>query len=112
MKVVQDNKGTRYLVPPDEIKSKPWAPTRVSVPVIYALQRMEKGEASAQDQTAVLKWITRDLCGIGDLSYRPESARETDFAEGKRFCGLQIERYIGINLKLYLEEENGQRTES
>lgn len=39
-----------------------------------------------------MDWILTKACGLRDLSYRPDSARDTDFAEGKRFVALQIVR--------------------
>lgn len=39
-------------------------------------------------------WILFDLCRLGDLSFRADSIRTTDFAEGKRFVALQIAKMV------------------
>jgi hypothetical protein len=39
-------------------------------------------------------------CSTYDLSFRPQSQRDTDFAEGRRFVGLQLVKLTKINLAL------------
>lgn len=51
---------------------------------------MNAGKASDGQQRLALKWIIERLCGTYDLSYRPDSERDTVFAEGKRRVGLQL----------------------
>lgn len=41
---------------------------------------------------AAVDWLLYKACHIADLSYRPESQRDTDFAEGARFVGLSFVR--------------------
>lgn len=58
-----------------------------------AVQAMVRGEATADQQLRVLALVINKLAGTYDLSYRPggeEGRRDTDFAEGKRYVGLQL----------------------
>lgn len=80
------------------IESKPWYPTKYSVADVVAFQAIEKGEASPDQQKRVVEWLV-SLTGLNDLSYRPDSQRDTDFAEGKRFVGLQIRKMLILNPK-------------
>lgn len=69
-----------------------WEPADIS-----AIQALQRGDASPDQQRRALDYII-NLAGTYDLSYRPESDRDTTFAEGKRFVGLQIVKALKINL--------------
>lgn len=74
----------------------PWDPADAS-----AFQALARGDCPANLQQRALKFIWR-LTGIRDLSYRyggPEAERDTAFAEGKRFVGLQIAKLLEQKLK-------------
>lgn len=64
------------------------------------MQALERGEADKDQQQRALQWILRASC-IGDLSYRPGSERDTAFAEGKRFVGLQIHKLLILNARAF-----------
>lgn len=68
----------------------PWHTVLCDDSVTYALRALNAGKASEGQQRLALKWIIERLCGTYDLSYRPESERDTVFAEGKRRVGLQL----------------------
>ena len=70
-------------------KKDPWLPPDHDEAVIYAFRAFVAGEANAGQQKLLadyLKYIT----GLDDLSYRPGSERDSAFAEGKRFVGLEL----------------------
>lgn len=77
------------------VHSEPWAPTPWAKADAYALKAMAAGTASDIQQKRAMEWILH-ACGIRDLSFRPDSARATDFAEGKRFVGLQIAKLVQL----------------
>lgn len=72
------------------------APAEYSVADVSAFQALERGEATSDQQRRVLEWLMA-ATGTFDLSYRPESDRDTAFAEGKRFVGLQVRKLLVLN---------------
>lgn len=74
----------------------PYAPVEYTEKEIRYIQALARGDASPEAQKAALKWIVNDVCKAWDLSYRPESQRDTDFAEGKRFVGLQLFKMLSL----------------
>ena len=44
-----------------------------------------------------LKWLIEDVSGLYDLSYRPDSERDTAFAEGKRHVASQVVKLMKID---------------
>lgn len=74
----------------------PWHPAPYDENVTGAIKALHAGSASAGQQQRVLRWIIEALCGTYDLSYRPQSERDTSFAEGKRFVGMQIVKQLKL----------------
>ena len=64
----------------------------------YAIQALMAGRASEAQQLRAMQVIVHGLCGTYDLSYRPASDRDTAFAEGKRFVGLQCVKFARMNI--------------
>ena len=62
------------------------------------MQALSRGEATDHQQQHALKFIVEQLAGTYDLSFRPDSPRVTDFAEGRRYVGLQIVKLTKLNL--------------
>lgn len=65
---------------------------------VRAIQSLAAGEATPEMQRRALDFMINKVCQTYDLSYRPESDRETTFAEGRRFTGLQLVKLLNINL--------------
>lgn len=80
-------------------KKDPWLPADYDDDVVYAVRALKAGVANNGQQALVWDWIMY-LTGAGDefadMSFRPgeEGRRSTDFAEGKRFAGLQIRKML------------------
>ncbi len=75
----------------------PWKPAKWQPADATALQALMRGDCPSNLQQRAIKFIMWDLCGLRDLSFRPggaEGERETSFAEGKRFVGLQIGKLL------------------
>lgn len=75
-----------------------------------ALQALLRGEAMPHQQQAALDWIINQAAGTYDLSFRPgaDGSRLTDFAEGRRFVGLQIVKLLKLDIrKLQEAKTNG-----
>lgn len=78
--------------------SAPWKPTEWEPADVAAIQALVRGDASPEQQRRAVDYIINDIAGTYDMSYRPDSERDSVFAEGKRFVGLQIVKAIKLNL--------------
>ncbi len=81
-----------------------WAPAPYEPPDTAAIQALARGEAAPHQQVRALQWIVEVAAGTYDQSYRPDSERESAFAEGRRFVGLQIVKQTKLITK---RTENG-----
>jgi len=76
-------------------KAHPYEPAVWDDDIVFAFRSFVAGKANEGQQALVWKYI-QYVCGVGeytDMSWRPgglEGDRETSFAEGKRFVGLQL----------------------
>ena len=70
-------------------KKDPWLPPDHDEAVVYAFRALVAGVANEGQQKLLvdyLKYVTdQDV-----LTYRPSSDRDSAFAEGKRFVGLEL----------------------
>lgn len=64
----------------------------------YAIQALEKGEATAEQQKRALSWIVNNACLTYDFCNKPDQERLAAIFDGRRFAGLQIVRLIKFNL--------------
>ena len=78
------------------IAAQPWHPAPYVDADTYAIKALAAGNASEGQQKRALAWIINTLCGTYDLSFRPDSERDTSFAEGKRHVGMQIVKQVNI----------------
>lgn len=86
-------------------KNMPWYPAPYEARDVYALKGLQGGTADPGQQARALDWILKNACGTYDLSYRPTSDRDTSFAEGRRFVGLQIIKMLNLDMSV-LDKEN------
>jgi len=77
---------------------EPWVPPAWTNEDAGAIQALIRGEAQPHQQQRAIKYIVEALCGAYDLSFRPSGDRDTTFAEGRRFVGLQIVKLSKINV--------------
>lgn len=70
---------------------------KTSNAVTLAIQALDRGEATPDQQKRALNWIIMEVSGRNDQSYRPDPY-ETAFAEGRRFVGNQIYKELQVNL--------------
>ncbi len=87
-------------------KTKPYLPfdyegkaagSGSNLPKAVAIQAVAEGRATEHQQQVALKTIVEDICGYYDLSYDPDSDRDTAFAEGKRHVAAQIVKLTRLN---------------
>ena len=90
--------------------ASPWKPIEWEPADVAAIQALARGDATADQQRRALDYIINSLAGTYDLSYRPNSDRDTAFAEGKRFVGLQMVKALKINLAAIRQAKSTQET--
>lgn len=74
-----------------------WAPTDYAPADATAFQALQAGTATDEQQKRVLVWLVEKACETYEPSYRPNSERDTSFAEGKRWVGLQIVKLCNVS---------------
>lgn len=79
-------------------KNAPWFPPHYELADLGAIKGLAAGTASPEQQQRALKWIIENACATYELSFRPTSDRDTAFAEGRRFVGLQIVKALHIDI--------------
>jgi hypothetical protein len=62
-----------------------YAPADVS-----AVQAWAAGTATPEQQKRAYEWVMLQASRLRDLSFQPDNAHATAFAEGRRFVALQI----------------------
>lgn len=58
-----------------------------------AIQALQRGDATPDQQKRGLDWIINSASNYYDLSFRPDAlggSRATDFAEGRRYVGAWL----------------------
>lgn len=75
---------------------RPWKPSPCDKADVYALKALASGEASEGQQKRALNWILNVACGVRDTTFYPDSQRDSDFAQGKRFVGLEIVALVNL----------------
>lgn len=68
---------------------------------VYAMRALRTGTASEAQQKRALDWIIQLAARTYDVSYSPASDRDTSFAEGRRFVGLQIVKLLNMPAELF-----------
>lgn len=65
----------------------PWQPPTTEPGEHAAIRALFEGKADERQQTLFLQWFIR-CTGVNAMTYRPDSDRDTAFAEGKRIVGI------------------------
>lgn len=81
------------------LKSTPWYPTEFEDMDYAAFKALATGTANEAQQLRCVETLLYKMTMVYDLSYRPDSSRDTDFAEGKRFVGLELVKLINVTPK-------------
>jgi hypothetical protein len=84
------------VVQPSSKKTAAWTPVPYEESDIRAVQALANGTASPDEQRAVMLFIINTVAGTYDMSFRPESERDTCFAEGRRFVGLTLIKLLKL----------------
>lgn len=89
-----------------------WRPVDYTQADIYALKALQEGKADPAQQRRALDWIVNTAAGTYELSFRSDAdggERETAFAEGRRFVGLQVVKLVNMSpgIVAKLGDKNG-----
>ena len=83
----------------------PIATAKWEKPDAHAIQALERGEASPEEQQRAFKWIIYEACQFYEVEMNPESERLSAIFAGRRFVGSQIIKLLKINLSKLKEKE-------
>ena len=86
----------------------PWAPVAYEGADVGAIQALNRGDATPEQQRRALRYIVEVVAGTYDQSFRPDSERDTAFAEGRRFVGLTLVKLSKINPQLLRKNTDGR----
>lgn len=77
----------------------PFLPSRMTQEIVYAAKAVNAGVADKGQQAMFIGWVVNEVCKTYEMSYRPkdEGRRDSDFAEGKRYCGNELVRAINMS---------------
>jgi hypothetical protein len=77
--------------------SAPWLPPEYELADATALQALQVGKATPEQQKRALDWIIRQAAATYDFPYRPgDSDRDTNIALGRQFVGQQIVKLLSL----------------
>lgn len=86
---------------------KLWRIPKPTLDETIAIQALNKGVATEEQQKKALKCIVETICGYYDEPFSPESQRVTDFYLGRRNVASCILKEIAMPIsKLVKREEN------
>ena len=84
----------------------PW-----ELPDVSAIQALERGDATPDQQKRALSWIVNNACGTYDLCYHVND-REHAFSSGRRFVGLQVVKMLKLNIAKLKEAAHARSNSS
>jgi len=79
----------------------------LSIGQVSAIKALARGEATPDQQRIAVEYLLHGLSVVDGLSFRPDALggqRETDFAEGRRFVGLQLRRIVLLPANQLVED--------
>lgn len=88
-------RSSRAQAKRDVDKSSPFVPADYTIEDVYALQALAGGAATPEQQARAILWIVWAVARTGDLECRA-TERDSTFAGGKRFIGLQILKLVNM----------------
>jgi len=82
-----------------------WHPAPYELADIAAIKGLAGGTATPEQQQRALRWLIETVCCTYELSFRPNSDRDTAFAEGRRFVGLQVVKALKLDLSVLRKDK-------
>ncbi len=87
---------------------KSWKVPKIDFDETAAIQALNRGEATKEQQEKVLKCIIEKMCGYNDEQFNPESSRFTDYHLGRRSVASLLLKEIAIDLVKLSEKRRSQ----
>ena len=81
-------------------RREPWAAPQYDDFDTGSIKAVANGRASEHQQMHAMRLIVENIAGTYDQSFRPgalDGQRASDFAEGRRFVGLQLVKLINLD---------------
>ena len=75
-------------------------------PDVSAMQALERGEASPEQQKRALDWIINNASGTYELAWEVDNERASSFEAGRRFVGIEVVKLLKINLNAFRSNTN------
>lgn len=79
-------------------KWKSWLPVERRAADVELVQALNAGVANPDQQRRALAYIVNTVCRTYEPSFDPDSTRNTDHAEGRRWVGLQLVTMTKLSL--------------
>ncbi len=81
----------------------PWEPQKWKKHEVAAIQAVHAGKATEDQQKAAMKYIIEGLGMVGQPVWFPDE-RETSYANGRQYVGLQLIKLIKLNLGVFKDD--------
>lgn len=76
------------------------------VPVVAAVQALQRGDATSDQQKQFLAWLINVGCSTYDQSFQESGERESNFAAGRRQVGLWIVKLLHLSTNALRKAQN------
>ena len=88
----------------------PWEPCPYETADVQAIQALAAGNANEGQQKRALTWIIEQASFSYQPSYWPgeDGRRNTDFAEGRRYVGLQLIKLLHLNISTLRQQDDSK----
>lgn len=83
----------------------PHVPAPYDLPDVAAVQALQRGDASPEQQQRVLRWVIEHAAGTYEFNFYPTD-RETAFALGREFVGQQLVKLLKLDLASLRRQSN------
>ena len=85
------------------IKVPPFLRCEWDILIVSAVQALERGEATPEQQKTAIAWIINHAAATYDQSFQLEGDRESSFSAGRRFVGLAIVKLLKLSTNALLK---------
>lgn len=95
-----------------EREIRDWRIPELTIDETFALQRLQVGQADAEQQKKALAAIVHKICGTHDETFSLDNERLSCWYQGRRSAGNFILKELQIDLRKLREDKNNDRNSS